>query len=346
MRSYFGTTVLVSLLLFGTGCALEQSEPNRDSDGEAVQTEVDAGKLTDVQFYVASETENKISIIDIVSSDVVGEIETDLKPTIITFASTMRYAYVANQDSSTIQLINTQSLQVEKEVEVGPLPHGLALTPDNRTLYVATVGDQYVDVIDTQEMKVVEPIDLGEGSRSNYPYLDEDGTIFVSDHENSAVYVVDPTTLEVSQTIETGEVPRVVRIVGEHLFVAASEAGQLEQYDKQSGELIRAFEVGHGVTDFVINEDGTMAVTTSMEGNAVSFIDLESGEVTGTMSDLSGAKHLSFNRKETKVYVTLSGSNEVAVIDVESLEVEETIEVGEAPHGIEMKALPGIGGSC
>ena len=44
--------------------------------------------------------------------------------------------------------------------------------------------------------------------------------------------------------------------------------------------------------------------------------------------------------------VTLSGSDAVSVIDVESFKEVEKIKVGEIPHGIEIKALPGIGGSC
>jgi YVTN family beta-propeller protein len=83
-----------------------------------------------------------------------------------------------------------------------------------------------------------------------------------------------------------------------------------------------------------------------MEGNAVAFVDLAAGKTVATVGDLPGARHISFNRLQTKAYVTLSGSDEVAVIDVASRQAAERIKVGGQPHGIQIKALPGIGGSC
>jgi YVTN family beta-propeller protein len=83
-----------------------------------------------------------------------------------------------------------------------------------------------------------------------------------------------------------------------------------------------------------------------MEGNAVTFVDLANGKPVQTIDKLAGARHISYNRQQTKAYVTLSGSNEVAVIDTQTRQAVERIKVGAVPHGIQIKALPGIGGSC
>jgi YVTN family beta-propeller protein len=339
------TVPFLTGILFLSACALEEGNNNgNDNDSAGNQTDSAAADLTSVQFYVPSEDDNLISVIDVVSGENVAEIETSAAPTFVTFASTMREAFVANQDSGTVEIINTQQLESIAEIEVGPRPHGLALSNDNNTLYVATVGDQYVDVIDVGEEEVSSQIDLGSGAYSNYVHLVDD-QLYVTDHENDAVYIVDIETQEVTDVIETGGTPRVVREHKGMLYVAASETGALEIIDIETLEK-EIIDVGIGATDMIIDENGEFAIVTSVEENFVARVDLASGEVTDQIQDQEGAKHLAFNREESRVYVTLSGSNEVSVINVASFEEETRIEVGNTPHGIDIKALPGIGGSC
>lgn len=304
-----------------------------------------AGKLASVQFYVPSEQDNKISIIDIPSSEVVGEIRTGEKPANLVFSSTMRTAYVANNTSGTVGIIDTQNLKMTKEIEVGPLPHGLALSSDNKKLYVTTVGDQFVSLIDTAEEKVIKQIDLGEGAKTNYPYL-LNNKLFVSDHENNKVYIVVDDRL--TKTIDTANTPRVIKTNedGSILYVAAGGSQVVETYDANTGEKLNQIEVGQGATDFVINQDASLMVVTNLEGNSVSIVDLKSNQVMKEITGLKGPKHIAFNRKETMAYITLSGSDEVAVLDLDKKEIVNTIQVGAVPHGIQIKAMPGMGGSC
>ncbi|AOM83778.1 YVTN family beta-propeller repeat protein [Salisediminibacterium beveridgei] len=331
-----------ALITLATGCALEDGENSNNNEGASAG---DAGELTNVQFYVPSEEEDLVSIIDVVSGDHVGDIDVGQRPTIVTFASTMREAFVANQDSSTVSIVNTQSLEETAEIDVGPRPHGLALSSNNNTLYVATVGDQYLDVVDVESEDVTSQIDLGHDAKSNYVYLNED-TLYVTDHENDVIYVVDAESEEVTDTFETGELPRVVRVYDETLYVASGESGLLEIIDLDSGDS-SSIDTGHGATDVIVTEDGHYGIVTSIEGDKVVKVDLEQGSVVAEIDGQEGAKHLAFNREESRAYVTLSESNEVSVIDVDSFEEEYRIEIGgDMPHGIDIKALPGIGGSC
>jgi YVTN family beta-propeller protein len=336
--------IIVAGLLFslvGTGCALQTSNDIEDQQHENKE----AGKLTAVQFYVPSEKDNKISIIDIASSEVVGNIETKEKPTLVAFTSTMREAVVANQNSSSLSLFNTQTLNEEKEIPVGPLPHGIALAPDNDTVYVATVGDSYVDVVSLKEGKVIRQIDIGTGGNTNYLVL-EDKLLYVTDYERHKLIVINTETDEIVHEITTGEVPRVVQVSDDIIYVAASSAGELQLFSAENGLPITSITGVPQITDFVIKEDQSQAIATSLEGNALYLIDLNTKEVISTLNNLAGAKHLAFNRLENRVYVTLSGTNLVQIVDLETFEVEKTIEVGAAPHGIKIKALPGGGGSC
>jgi YVTN family beta-propeller protein len=117
-------------------------------------------------------------------------------------------------------------------------------------------------------------------------------------------------------------------------------------YEARTGKLLQSLPTVKGATDVVVTEDESTAIVSGAEGNAVAMIQLSNGKEIARIEGLAGAKHIVFNRLQTKAYVTLSGSNEVAVIDLDKRQVTERIPVGQMPHGIEIKALPGIGGSC
>lgn len=341
-----GVVLLLIIPILLAGCAMETKEQAAERLGKQGVAD-NAGKLTNVQFYVPVENENKVAIIDVVSGAVTGEIAVGEAPTLAVLSSTMRDAYVANQNSSTVSFIDTMGLKEEKQVEVGALPHGMLLSPDNKTLYVATVADTYITVIDTAKAEVSATIDLGVGAKTNYLAL-YDKSLYVSDHENDKVYVVNTDTLKMERFIATGHLPRAIKVSkdGSRLFVPTAEDGRLEIYNTADGSRMAAIDVVAGATDVVWTDDESTAVVTGMEGNAVAIVDLHANKVVKTFEDLAGAKHLAFNRLQSRAYVTLSGTDEVVVINMEQLAVEERIKVGVKPHGIVLKALPGIGGSC
>ncbi|WP_218092369.1 hypothetical protein [Paenibacillus solanacearum] len=344
-----------SLTVLLSGCALETKQEaelrlhgkSANAAESAAANQPAAGKLTSIQFYVPSEKENRISVIDVVSSKVVGNIPVSESPSTVIFSSTMREAYAANMHSSTISIINTQTLSVVKEVPVGPMPHGMVLSPDNKTLYVAAVADQFVYLVDTKEGKEAGTIDLGTGAKTNYLALLGD-KLYISDHENHKVYIVNVKTKTVEHTIATGKIPRAGKVSddGKTLYVPVAGDRALEIYNTADGKLLGKIDAIDGATDVVVTDNGQTAIVTGMEGSSVTFVDLQSYKAVKTLTGLPGAKHISFNRQQTKAYVTLSGSNQVAVIDTEKQEVTDRITVGAQPHGIQLKALPGIGGSC
>jgi YVTN family beta-propeller protein len=354
-------SLCISSMLILPACAYETKEEaairlgnkNNLEDSQQSSNIVAAGKLTSVQFYVPSMLDHRIDVIDVVTSQVVGQVALKGSPTVVIFSSTKRDAYVSQQDDSSIAIINTQTLQVEHEVEVGPLPHGLVLTPDNRTLYVATVDDSFIYKIDTQAAKSGKQlqadiaIDLGVGARTNY-LVYRNNYLYISDHVNHNVYIVDTKTNSLVRTINTSKVPRAIALneSGTRLYVPCAGDEVLEVYDTATGELLHSIVTLSGPTDVYISEDESQAWVTLLESNAVSAIDLKTHEVIYTVEKLPGAKHLAVNRLESKLYVTLSNSNQVAILDAQTGEILGYIKVGQMPHGIQLKALPGIGGSC
>ncbi|RKQ33479.1 hypothetical protein [Oceanobacillus halophilus] len=351
MRNVSVTMIILTILIFISGCSLftedagqQSKQENRVEQKPDIKTnsfpEEESKEITSTdiskQFYVQSEKENKISIINLPSNQVVSEIKTGERPANVVFEYESGNAYVTHRNGNSVGVININEQKMIKEIEVGIDPHGIALSKDESELYITTVGDQYVYVIDTKKNIVIREIDIGNGAKTNYPFVYEE-KLYITDHQNHLVYVIKNDS--VIDAYKVGGPPMVARTnaEGSLLYVASSSYGAIEVFDTNTGEKVNEIYSGDDVTDFVIDDGNSLLVATNKNENSVSIIDLTIDKIIKKVEDVSAPKHISFNKDKSKVYFTLSGSNKVVSIDIEKMELVDEIEVGSKPHGIQLK---------
>jgi YVTN family beta-propeller protein len=324
-------TSITSIILL-TGCSIgkeEQTIQHNDSE-QLLSTQTNGPK-----FYVPSEQDDIISIIDLPSNHILGKIKTGDRPANLAFVPELGKAFVTHLDDKSVGVIDLKNLNITKKIKVGILPHGLALSENHSQLFVTTIGDQYVYVIDTHKEKVSRKINLGSKARTNYPFL-YDNRLYVTDHENHLVYVVEND--QVVDTYKVSAKPMVCRTStdGTLLYVASSSYKAIEVFDTKSGKKVDEIKSGDGVTDFVISDKKSILISTNKEENSVSIINLNTNRIIKKLKNLPAPKHISFNEDETKVYFTVSGTNKVVAIEIDTLEISDEIKVGRSPHGIQL----------
>jgi YVTN family beta-propeller protein len=98
-----------------------------------------------------------VSIIDLNTGQVTGEVEVGLHPNAIISAKDQKHIYVANGNSDNVSVINSSTNKVVDSISVslsgstsqliGDSPNGLAINDDGNTLYVSNGMDNAVAVI-------------------------------------------------------------------------------------------------------------------------------------------------------------------------------------------------------
>ncbi len=97
-----------------------------------------------------------VSVLDIASRTVVGELAVGLHPSEMAFSPDGARLYVANANSDTLSVVDTATDAVVqtlctrpmKELPFGSAPNALAVSPDGSTLYVANGGNNALAVMD------------------------------------------------------------------------------------------------------------------------------------------------------------------------------------------------------
>jgi len=167
-----------------------------------------------------------VSVIDVASREVVGEIDVGLHPSGMALSPDGSRLFVANANSDTVSVIDTSTDRVVDtldpkpmpELPLGSAPNALAVSPDGTTLYVANGGNNAIAVID-----------LADGSLR--------GLIPTGWYPGALLLSPDGSTLHVANTKGVGG-RDVVREEGynshDHLgsvsFIAVPDADTLEDY--------------------------------------------------------------------------------------------------------------------
>ena len=136
-------------------------------------------------------------------------------------------AWVTDSENDQVIVIDTGSLREVGSVRVGRTPWNVAFTADGATAYVSNSTDDTVSVIDTARRRVTHRIALGSatlsaknssGSAVTFPVgnhiptaitLGPDGNIWVTCNVPGTIPIIDPSSNNIVQTIDTaiGNVP-------------------------------------------------------------------------------------------------------------------------------------------
>src|SRR5262249_24101382 len=110
------------------------------------------------EAYVANQTDNNVSVIDVATRTVVATIGVGSAPT--TVAASANRVYVANSNSGTVSVIDPSTHTVVGTITVGGDLAGLAVNASGTRLYVTSFRGGTFSVVDTTTNTVIGTVPL------------------------------------------------------------------------------------------------------------------------------------------------------------------------------------------
>lgn len=156
----------------------------------------------------------------------------------------------------------------------------IAASSSQRALFVANPDQGNIARLDLDSGDVTE-LSVGEGSEPTRIARVNDKLI-VPLRGQRGIAVVDEADFTVLSTIPTGAEPYgvVAREDGTRFYVTISQDGTVQEYDGETLELLRTFEVGADVRWMALHPNNQSLYVASPFGGDLFWIDLDSGVVT------------------------------------------------------------------
>ena len=319
---------------------------------------------TEAPMAYVTNQKGDITVIDLVSLEVVSEIDVEGKgPRGIGITSDGKTMVVANVDGGDITLIDRESGKINKHIKIGENPEFVRVI-GNRA-YISfepaslggpppTPGSEEAQKLESdREEEDAEPakiaivnIDSGVVEKEITGGMETEGIELSSDQsqliitneadENITVHDLETGELvkEIS-TREYGHRPRGIKASPDgSMYVGSIEYGNSLVVMNSDFEIIKAIKTGEVPYGLSFSRDGSKLYVALAKGKAIQVFDTKSWEEVGRGETGKRCWHFTFTPDDSKILVACGRSDEVVVLDASDMSVIKRLTGFAMPWGI------------
>jgi YVTN family beta-propeller protein len=287
-----------------------------------------------IHIYVADSEDNRISVIDPLTSRVSGTIPVSPNPRSIVASADGLRLYVSSGSKDVVEVIERRTGAISHTVAVGHAPGNLAISPDGRRLFLCIASPPGIDIIDSALLRKVRTIEFAKGPNDLYITPDQTRIIAALPGKLAVINIrteAPEFEIPVSGTPQTLAIDSDKNLVIHRLFVevAGSNGFGIIDYGARKAAGKIAAPAGSGLA--ISPDRNTLWVTGEADG-LVTILSLPG--LKRLTSILLGMKpdSIVFTPDGRFGFISNAGSNSVSSIDVQAYKELARIPVGKAPR--------------
>jgi YVTN family beta-propeller protein len=303
-------------------------------------------------LYVGNSRGDDISIVDLASMKVVGDIKLGDRIHGVTVQADGKRLFVTVESDHTLRIIDTVSRQQVGTVKVSGRPNQVAVTPDGKFAVVPIRDGDKADIVDIAKLEVVKSLPIKEPH--NALNIGSNRYIYVSSMASHEINVIDLEKMDYSAVIPAGGRPRpyAVSADGKTMYVAVADLHGFNVVDIPDKKVFEKVEMPaehvphhlqyetddtrtHGLG---LTPDGSELWVSSLLDDCVYIYDVKSKKFVGKVATGGGPNWLSFTPDGKYLCVSDADSDDVTVIDVKKRIEVTRIKVGRVPKRLVVAA--------
>jgi YVTN family beta-propeller protein len=249
---------------------------------------------------------------------------------------------VANKAEASVSLIDHSSGDVVATLETGQGPHEVGISPDGRSALVTNYGTREnpgnsLTLLDIPAARVTRTIDLGDYRRPHGVEWLDDRRAAITVEDNRALIVLDTTSGEVVQAIDTDQdVSHMVALppTGDRAYVTNIGSGSLTVIDLGKGERVNNIATGDGAEGVAVTSSGHHVWVTNRGDDTIRVLDTSSLETVREIPS-EGFPIRATATPDGLVLVTRARGGDLAIYDAASMEAVHTVSFDLESLGVE-----------
>lgn len=309
----------------------------------------------DLRLYVGNSRGDDISVVDLASRKVVGDIKLGDRIHGVAVQSDGKRLFVTVESDRTLRIVDTATQQEVGSVKVSGRPNQVAVTPDGKYAVVPIRDGDKVDIVDVAKQEVVKSLPIKEPH--NALNTGSNRYIFVSSMGSHEINVIDLEKMEFSAVIPVGGRPRPYAVSpdGKTMFTAVADLHGFVIVDVPDKRIIERVEMPaqhptphpleyetpdtrtHGLA---VTPDGTELWVTSLLDDCVYIYDVRAKKIVGKVPTGPSPNWLAFTPDGKYLCVSNADSDDVSVIDVKNRREVTRVKVGKVPKRLAVGIAP------
>ncbi len=307
------------------------------------------------RLYVGNAGGDDISVIDLNSLKVVGDIKLGDKVHGAAVEADGRRLFSTVESDNTLRVIDTATGKELARIKLTGRPNQCAVTPDGKYVVVPIRDIGGADIVDVAQGKVVKV--LPANVAHNAVGYGSNRYVFVSSMEEQAIKKIDLEKMDYAAVIPVGGIPRpyVVTPDGRTAYVALTHLHGFVIVDVAQKKVVKRVELpihnhtpkpmseseGTLTHGLALSPDGRELWVTSLPDGKIYIYDVKANKVTGSVETGDGPNWVVFLPNGKDVAVSNADSDSVSIFDVKSRRELARIPVGKTPRRLVATEMPG-----
>ena len=310
-----------------------------------------------MKLYVTNSEGNDITVIDLGSLRVVGDIKVGEHVHGVAVQADGRQLFASVESDNSLRIIDTATGTETASIKLTGRPNQCAVTPDGKFVAVPIRDKDSVDIVDVAQRKVAKTLPVR--APHNCFNADSNRYIFVSSMGKHEINRIDLATMQYTDNIPVGGVPRPYFVTkdGGTMYVALSDLHGFAIVDTSGKKAIqrvavpsehphahpRPFEpidtLTHGLA---LTPDERELWLTSLLDDCVYVYDIATKRVVGRVATGDGPNWIAFSPDGKYCCVTNSDSDDCSIIDVKARREVARVKVGRVPKRLVAASIPSL----
>jgi len=312
-------------------------------------------KAQDFRLYVGNSRGDEISIIDVASLKVTGEIKAGERVHGVCVQADGKRLFVTVETDHTLRIIDTATKQTIGTVKVSGRPNQCAVTPDGKYVAVPIRDGDSVDLVDVTQQKIVKTLPIKEPH--NALNTGSNRYIYVSSMGSHEIDLIDLEKMNFAAHIPAGGRPRpyTVSSDGKTMYVAVADLHGFVIVDISGQKVTQTVEIPaqhatlkklqyetqdtltHGLA---LSPDGSELWVSSLKDDVMYIYDVKAKKITGRVSTGEGPNWIVFTPDGKYACISNAETDDVSIIDAKARTEVTRVKVGKVPKRLAVAVAP------
>jgi YVTN family beta-propeller protein len=315
----------------------------------------DHSAVADFKLYVGNSRGDDISIVDMSSLKVTGDIKAGERVHGVCLQGDGKRLFVTVETDQTLRIIDTASQRTIGTVKVSGRPNQCAATADGKYVVVPIRDGDSVDIVDVAQEKIVKSLPIKEPH--NALNTGSNRYIYVSSMGSHEVDLIDLEKMNFAAHIPVGGRPRpyTVSSDGKTMYVAVADLHGFVVVDIPGQKVIDRVEIPaehatlkklqyetqdtltHGLA---LSPDGSELWVSSLKDDAMYIYDVKAKKITGRADTGEGPNWIVFTPDGKYACISNAETDDVSIIDAKTRREVTRVKVGKVPKRLAVASAP------
>jgi len=279
-------------------------------------------------LYICHITHDFVSVLDTKTNELIGKIPCGNGSTGISFSPDRKTGYITNWNSNDLTIFDTKTNKTIETVIAGVHPVEMLVIQNGKYVLISHESSDGTMILNTENNRIINRLRECTG-----PLYLLENKIYQPQIFIPYFKIIDPVTLEVIKSVETGGRPMSLAFINnnEFAYLANYDSNEVLKIDLKADSIIKKIKNIKNPRGIASTPDGRYVYVTNVTENTVTVINTAADSVETIIYGFKMPVYAVFSSENKFAYIANQGQATISIVNTETFKIIKVVDVADNP---------------